>query len=104
MDVGDEDVRANLVAAAQRSAVPITMWHGGEVEVAGPPLGPAMREALALALRHPQLRTSDLVREQGLKVTAASNLLRQLAVRGYLLRQLNPASSGGTEFIYSRIG
>lgn len=104
VDVADTDVRANLVAAAQRTGVPVTLWNGGAAEVAGPPVGPAMRKALSLALERPQLRTADLVRVQGLKATAASNLLRQLASRGYLLRRLSLAASGGNEFVYTRIG
>ncbi len=104
VDVGDEDVRANLVSAAQRSGVPLTLWHAGAVEVAGRPLGPAMRKALALVLGRPQLRSADLAAEHGLGASAASNLLRQLAQGGYVLRQPSTAASGGIEYAYSRIG
>jgi hypothetical protein len=104
VDLGDEDVRLNVRAAAILSGIPLTLWHGGKVEVAGPSLGPGLRMALALALERGQLRTADLVREKGLAKTAASNLVRRLARRGYLLRYASTAPSGGSEFVYRCIG
>lgn len=104
VDCSDEDVRLNVRAAAILSGVPLTIWHGGDVEVAGPPLGPAMHKALAFALARAQVRTADLAGAHGMQITAASNLLRQLARRGYLLRRASTAPSGGSEFVYRRIG
>jgi len=103
-DVSNEDVRLNVRAAAVLFDVPLTLWNGAQVEVAGPRLGPGLRMALDLALERGQLRTADIARAKGLTVNAASNLLRQLAIRGYLLRRASTAASGGSEFVYRRIG
>lgn len=104
VDLPHEDVTENVAAAADRMAVPVTLWRGEAVQMAGPVPGASVREALDFALGRPRTCTRDLAATLGLSVTNASTRLKLLWEQGYLMRAEIAAASGGTEFIYARIG
>ncbi|MEZ5687838.1 MAG: hypothetical protein R3E21_03480 [Caenibius sp.] len=62
------------------------------------------REALAYALARDAVRTADYAAASGLSAANASTRLKQLWEQGVLMRDERSAASGGTEYVYRRIG
>ena len=104
VDLADQDIFENIAAAADRLNVPLTIWNGDRVQMAGPPPSSGLREALDYALNRTELRAAELARAQRLSITNASTKLKQLWAKGYLMRDEAWARSGGAEFVYRRIG
>lgn len=105
VNVTDADVAENITAAAERMAVPVTVWNDGNPGILGPAPRSALGDALAFAFTRPAgVRACDYAPAAGISITNASSRFKELWERGYLLRQQTVASSGGTEFIYRPIG
>ena len=104
VDLADPDILDNVTAAAERTRVPVTIWNGVHVHVAGPRLTAAGSEALAFALARPQVRAAEFAEAAGISITNASTRFKILADQGCLMRQEGLADSGGAEYVYSRIG
>lgn len=100
----DADVLENIAAAAERTRVPINVWSKAGVQVVGPPVGQASTHALAFALDRVEVRAAEFAKASGLSITNASTKFKQLCERGYLMRREATSASGGTEFVYRRIG
>lgn len=100
----DSDVAENLAAAALRERVPVTIWTRDVAQMAGPLPRAGGHEALALAMKRAEVRAAEVAAALRVSVTNASTKLKQLWEAGYLLRDDRKAKSGGTEFVYRRIG
>lgn len=104
VDLGDSDVRENIAAAAERAKVPLTAWTGAAPTILGPEPSRGNRGALAFALERPEVRAAEFAAIAEISTANASMKFRQLWTEGFLLRSEDTAPSGGTEFIYRRIG
>ena len=104
VDLADQDILDNVTAAAERARVPVTIWNGVHVHVAGPCLTAAGSEALAFALAAPTVRAAEFAEAAGISIANASTRFKTLADQGCLLRHDGLAASGGAEYLYSRIG
>lgn len=104
VDLGDPDVRENIAAAAERAKVPVTAWQGAAVTILGPEPSRGNRAALAFALERREVRAAEFAAIAEISTANASMKFRQLWAEGYLLRSEDTAPSGGTEFVYRRIG
>lgn len=103
-NVPDEDVLANIAAAAERDRVPVTIWRGDTPEIVGSMPVAGAAGALTWSLARPQVRAAELASALDISLTNASSKLKQLWEGGYLLREGLAASTGGNEFVYARIG
>lgn len=100
----NDDVAANIAAAAIQAGVPVTLWRGPAAKVLGPAPRAGASAALTFALARKQTLARDLAAAQGISITNASTRLRHLWEHGYLLRAEIAAPSGGSEFVYAPIG
>jgi hypothetical protein len=103
-DLADLDLAENIAAAAHRAGVPIAAWNGQVGQILGPAPTAGTRDALAFAMERPDVRARDVAEAHKLSVANASTKLKQLWEQGYLLRGEGSAPSGGTEYVYCRIG
>jgi hypothetical protein len=102
--LSDPDLIENVAAAADRSRVPVTTWHGQAVQLMGPPPSAGVRDALGYVLERAEVRAQELAAAHKLSIANASGKLRQLWEGGYLMRGGGTMPSGGTEYLYRRIG
>lgn len=104
----DPDLLESWDNAAHRCQQPLYVWGRGQASVAQPfLLGPAVRAGeaamLSYVLTHPSVYASDAARTLHLAIQNASNKLRSLWEHGYILREEQCASSGGREYLYTKI-
>lgn len=100
----DGDVAANVVAAAEQMGVPVTLWSGATVQTVGLAVRAGSRVVIDYALQRPQTCTREVAAALGLSVSNVSARLKELWEIGYLMRDEVASTSGGGEFVYSRIG
>lgn len=107
IDASDEDLLDNWDAAALRREQPLMVWNTirdpRPRRILGPELSTGLREMFSYVLSVPVARTSEAATSLELKVSNASNKLKQLWQEGYILRREQSASSGGVEHCYVRI-
>ena len=105
IDMTDKDMLENCAAAAERGGQPLLVWSGEVASVIGPDPSAGTIDAFRFALRRPNTRVSDFVKENPVvSIRNASNKFKQLWEQGFLLRQERTAGSGGVEYVYQRIG
>lgn len=104
VDLRDEDVAANVMAAAKHMGAPVTLWNGTTVQAAGVAVRAGTRVVLDHVLQRPQTYTRELAAELGLSASNVSARLKELWDIGYLMRDEVTSATGGSEFVYSRIG
>lgn len=102
--VVDSDLAENIIAAAQRQQVPLTVWNGEAVQVVGLAPRAGNQDALTYALKRPHVRAAELAEALDISVANASTKLKQLWETGFLMRDNGVAKSGGPEFVYRRVG
>jgi hypothetical protein len=99
-DVTDEDVLENVIAAAERASVPVTLVEATGVRVIERTPPRSMQAALDFALSRPAVRVGEFAATAGISAQNASNKLRQLWEQGYLRRAEVKQASGGSEHVY----
>jgi hypothetical protein len=104
VDLSDKDLVENLDAAAEKKGQPLLVWHGTSAELIGSKPSEGAREAFQFAMARGQSRAAEFAVEKGLSIANASMKFKQLWDGGFLLRQESAADSGGTEYVYQRIG
>jgi len=102
--LASSDLAENIMAAAQRHQVPLTIWNGEAVRVVGLAPRAGNRDTLAYVLKRQQVRAAELAEAFNISVANASTKLKQLWEAGFLMRDDGVAKSGGPEFVYRRIG
>ena len=105
IDMSNLDMLENWDAAAEKKKQPITLWQGGTPRTVG--LGPSEgnTSAYAFALDRPSARAAEFAKCSPRMTTAnASTKFKQLWEQGFLMRRESSADSGGTEYVYYRIG
>ncbi|MBN1840730.1 MAG: DNA-binding protein [Deltaproteobacteria bacterium] len=101
--ISNKDLLDNWDAAALKKEQPLMVWSEDQYQVIGPRPSAGNREIFELAVNRGKLTASAAVKELGIKITNASNKLKQLEVKGFLLRADDIAESGGKEFVYFSI-
>ena len=105
IDMTDQDISENCAAAAERGGQPLLVWSGEVASVIGPEPSAGTIDAFHFALRRPNTRVTDFIKENPVvSIRNASNKFKQLWEQGFLLRQERTAESGGVEYVYQRIG
>ena len=92
VDVADEDLIENIDAAARRVEQPVLADTSSGLRFLGPSPTASLSVVLELALKREQLRAADVAYVLGISTTNASNKLKQLWQRGYLLRREEAAA------------
>lgn len=105
IDVDDPDMLENWEAAAIKKKQPIMVWIKSRCHVIGPePLQGAI-EAFQFVISRPQARAAEFVQTfPNVSIANASTKFKQLWEQGFVLRREQSAESGGTEYVYVRIG
>ncbi len=103
-NLANDDIFENIAAAAGRMKVPVTIWHGGTVQVVGLVPSPALRAPLLYALERSEVRAAWFAAASGQRIANASTKFKQLWEQGFLIRHESHAASGGAEYVYRRIG
>jgi hypothetical protein len=102
--LSDPDLLENWDAAALRGEQPLFVWSEDKTHrIIGPQPSIGLRDMLMYVLSVPVAFTSEAASTLNLKVSNASNKLKQLWLDGYILRREQTASSGGIEYAYVRI-
>lgn len=103
-ELKDETMKFNIELAAERAKVPVAVWNDGAIEMIGGKPSSGNREALEYALERPRIRAAEFAERANLSIANASTKYKQLWEQGFLMRSEGAADSGGTEYIYERIG
>jgi hypothetical protein len=105
LNMPHEDMAENIDAAALKGEQPLLVWHNTKCSLLGPRPGPGTVDAFHFALQRPYTRVADFIAANpNVSLTNASNKLKQLWQKGYLLRRERAAETGGVEYVYFRIG
>jgi len=101
----DKDIRENFEAAARAIDQPLLLREQPDTfRLLGTLPSQGTRTLFHYMLSRERSTTTEAAQALGLQISNASNKLKYLWERGYLLRQEQPAGSGGIEFAYLRIG
>lgn len=104
LDVPNQDILDNIDGAAQSRKQPLFIWTNETCpHLVGPEPGVGLHPMLQYVLSVSATRANVAARILGLHIPNASNKLRQLWQKGYILRQELGANSGGKEYSYLRI-
>lgn len=103
-DLPDEDIVANLQAAAVSGGEQVTYWSGNECRFLGPEQSTSSKILLDLIAAHRSSTTADVAEALNISVQNASTRLKRLYEEGYLMRIEETAESGGREFVYKVAG
>lgn len=105
VDALDTDMVENWEAAAAKKGQPILVWDGERARALGVEPSSGNRDALAFAMSRSPSRAAEFAEgREDMSIANASAKFKQLWQQGFLLRREGSAGSGGTEFIYHRIG
>ena len=102
-DVTDSDLLENIDAACVKKDQPMLVMRDRAQALIGPSPSEGTREAFEFAMKHPEVRASELVIEKDISLPNASMKLKRLWDQGFLLRNEAIADTGGVEYRYRRI-
>lgn len=106
-DVENADVLSNARYAAgfghKTKNQPITVWLEDSVEFIGRFEPDQLIETAYDVIRVGEMTSSKLAADRGISISLASMKLKQLADRGYLLRETRSAETGGIEGVFLAI-
>jgi len=101
----DNDIQENIEAAANAIEQPLLLREQPLMyRLLGPLPSRGTRTLFSYILHRESVSTIEAAQALDLQVPNASNKLKYLWERGYLLRQERAAGSGGIEFVYHRPG
>ena len=102
VDLTDADLRENVDAACMKKGQPMLVVRKGISDLIGPNPSEGRREAFDFAMKHTQVRASELASALGISLPNASMKLKALWDQGFLLRHETIPDTGGVEYLYSR--
>lgn len=100
VDVEDADLLDNWDAAAKRNEQPLLVWQARGWRLLGPQPSQMLTGLFEYLVAREGTTTSEAVSALGLNTSNASNKLKALWQKGYVLRRERTAQSGGIEFEY----
>jgi hypothetical protein len=106
VDVSSADLLENFDNAARRCKQPLYVWQPWKVPnplLLGPDAPVGTEAMLRYIQTHHCVRANETVEVLHLSIQNASNKLKTLWEAGYCLREAHSASSGGREYIYTKI-
>jgi len=103
-DLPDEDIVANLQAAAVSGGEQVTYWSGNECRFLGSEQSTSSKLLLDLIATHRSSTTANVAEALNISVQNASTRLKRLYEEGYVMRIEETAESGGREFVYKVAG
>jgi hypothetical protein len=106
VDVSSADLLENFDNAAWRCKQPLYVWQPQKDSnplLLGPDAPMGTEAMLRYVQTHPCVRAHETVEVLHLSIQNASNKLKTLWESGYCLRDAHCVSSGGREYIYTKI-
>lgn len=104
IDLPDEDIVANLQAAALSGGQPVTYWSNNECRFLGLEPSSSSRTLLDFIAAHHSSTTAKVAEALSISVQNASTRLKRLYEEGYVMRIEETAETGGREFVYRVAG
>ncbi|WP_122501792.1 winged helix-turn-helix domain-containing protein [Pseudomonas viridiflava] len=103
-DLPDEDIVANLQAAAESGGQPVTYWSDDKCRFLGLEQSSSSRTLLDFIASEHSSTTSKVAEALAISVQNASTRLKRLYEEGYVMRIEETAETGGREYVYRVAG
>lgn len=103
-DLPDEDIVANLQAAAISGGEQVTYWSDEGCRFLGPEPSTSSKLLLDFIATHRSSTTANVAEALSISVQNASTRLKRLYEEGYVMRVEETAESGGREYVYKVAG